>query len=84
MARSHGHETVIGSVPPTVYLLIKSTMGAVMQFDNGFYAELVDRGGNRATEVLIDPAMPVHAVHAPGKPASVSQDTVTGSTRSRR
>jgi hypothetical protein len=32
------------------------TVGEVMQFDNGFYAELVDRGGNRATEILIDPA----------------------------
>src|SRR5574342_1421017 len=28
----------------------------VMQFDNGFYAELVDAAGNNATEVLIDPA----------------------------
>lgn len=28
----------------------------VMQFDNGFYAELVDPAGNKATEVLIDPA----------------------------
>lgn len=27
----------------------------VMQFDNGFYVELVDRAGNRATEVLVDP-----------------------------
>jgi hypothetical protein len=30
--------------------------GEVMQFDNGFYAELLDPAGNRATEVLIDPA----------------------------
>jgi hypothetical protein len=30
------------------------TVGEVMQFDNGFYAELVDPAGNRATEVLID------------------------------
>jgi hypothetical protein len=28
----------------------------VMQFENGFYAELVDPAGNGATEVLIDPA----------------------------
>jgi hypothetical protein len=26
-----------------------------MQFDNGFYAELVDQAGNGATEVLVDP-----------------------------
>jgi hypothetical protein len=32
------------------------TVGEVMQFDNGFYAELVDPAGNGATEVLIDPA----------------------------
>jgi hypothetical protein len=32
------------------------TVGEVMQFDNGFYAELVDAAGSRATEVLIDPA----------------------------
>jgi hypothetical protein len=32
------------------------SVGEVMQFDNGFYAELVDPTGNRATEVLIDPA----------------------------
>ncbi|QDP83618.1 hypothetical protein FOH10_19820 [Nocardia otitidiscaviarum] len=30
-------------------------VGEVMQFDNGFYAELVDSDGNGATEVLIDP-----------------------------
>jgi hypothetical protein len=30
-------------------------VGEVMQFDNGFYAELADSAGNRATEVLIDP-----------------------------
>lgn len=30
-------------------------VGEVMQFDNGFYAELLDSTGNRATEVLIDP-----------------------------
>ncbi|WP_406079122.1 hypothetical protein [Micromonospora sp. NBC_00858] len=30
-------------------------VGEVMQFDNGFYAELVDPAGNGATEVLIDP-----------------------------
>ncbi|MFR9780972.1 hypothetical protein ACL02O_33685, partial [Micromonospora sp. MS34] len=29
--------------------------GEVMQFDNGFYVELVDPAGNRATEVLVDP-----------------------------
>ena len=29
--------------------------GEVMQFDNGFYAELLDHAGNRATEVLVDP-----------------------------
>jgi len=29
--------------------------GEVMQFDNGFYAELLDPAGNGATEVLIDP-----------------------------
>ena len=29
--------------------------GEVMQFDNGFYAELLDAAGNGATEVLIDP-----------------------------
>jgi hypothetical protein len=29
--------------------------GEVMRFDNGFYAELLDPAGNRATEVLIDP-----------------------------
>jgi hypothetical protein len=28
----------------------------VMQFDNGFYAELLDSAGHGATEVLIDPA----------------------------
>jgi hypothetical protein len=32
------------------------TVGEVMQFDNGFYAELIDPAGNRATEVLIDRA----------------------------
>ena len=32
------------------------TVGEVMQFDNGFYAELVDQSGNLATEVLIDPS----------------------------
>jgi len=32
------------------------TVGEVMRFDNGFYAELVDPAGNRATEVLVDPA----------------------------
>lgn len=31
------------------------TVGEVMQFDNGFYAELVDAAGRRATEVLIVP-----------------------------
>jgi hypothetical protein len=31
-------------------------VGEVMQFDNGFYAELLDPSGGRATEVLIDPA----------------------------
>jgi hypothetical protein len=31
-------------------------VGEVMQFDNGFYAELVDPAGDAATEVLIDPA----------------------------
>jgi hypothetical protein len=30
--------------------------GEVMQFDNGFYAELRDPAGNGATEVLIDPS----------------------------
>jgi hypothetical protein len=30
------------------------TVGEVMQFDNGFYAELVDPSGDLATEVLID------------------------------
>ncbi|AXY49206.1 hypothetical protein [Rhodococcus ruber] len=30
-------------------------VGEVMQFDNGFYAELVDPAGEAATEVLIDP-----------------------------
>jgi len=30
--------------------------GEAMQFDNGFYAELLDPAGNGATEVLIDPA----------------------------
>jgi hypothetical protein len=30
--------------------------GEVMQFANGFYAELLDPAGNGATEVLIDPA----------------------------
>ncbi|WP_199433750.1 hypothetical protein [Qaidamihabitans albus] len=30
-------------------------VGEVMQFDNGFYAELRDPAGNSATEVLIDP-----------------------------
>lgn len=30
--------------------------GEVMQFDNGFYAELLDPAGDKATEVLIDPA----------------------------
>lgn len=30
--------------------------GEVMQFENGFYAELLDPAGNGATEVLIDPA----------------------------
>lgn len=30
-------------------------VGEVMQFDNGFYAELLDSTGNGATEVLIDP-----------------------------
>jgi hypothetical protein len=31
------------------------TVGEVMQFDNGFYAELVDPSGDLASEVLIDP-----------------------------
>jgi hypothetical protein len=31
------------------------TVGEVMQFDNGFYAELVDPDGDLATEVLVDP-----------------------------
>lgn len=31
------------------------TVGEVMQFDNGFYAELADPSGILATEVLIDP-----------------------------
>lgn len=31
------------------------TVGEVMQFDNGFYVELVDRSENLATEVLVDP-----------------------------
>jgi hypothetical protein len=30
------------------------TVGEVMQFDNGFYAELADPSGTLATEVLID------------------------------
>ncbi len=30
-------------------------VGEVMQFDNGFYAELVDPSGQLATEVLVDP-----------------------------
>jgi hypothetical protein len=32
------------------------TIGEVMQFDNGFYAELVEPSGALATEVLIDPS----------------------------
>ncbi len=31
-------------------------VGEVMQFDNNFYAELIDTAGSRATEVLVDPA----------------------------
>jgi hypothetical protein len=31
------------------------SVGEVMQFDNGFYAELVDPAGDLATEVLVDP-----------------------------
>lgn len=31
------------------------SVGEVMQFDNGFYAELRDRAGDLATEVLVDP-----------------------------
>jgi hypothetical protein len=31
------------------------TVGEVMKFDNGFYAELADPSGALATEVLIDP-----------------------------
>jgi hypothetical protein len=31
------------------------SVGEVMQFDNGFYAELVDPDGDLATEVLVDP-----------------------------
>jgi hypothetical protein len=31
-------------------------VGEVMQFDNGFYAELLTTDGTRATEVLVDPA----------------------------
>ncbi|TVZ91771.1 hypothetical protein FB157_110201 [Streptomyces sp. BK340] len=30
-------------------------LGEVMQFSNGYYAELLDRGGKGATEILIDP-----------------------------
>ncbi len=30
-------------------------VGEVMQFDNGFYAQLIDDNGDGATEVLIDP-----------------------------
>lgn len=30
-------------------------VGEVMRFTNGYYAELLDPAGNRATEVLIDP-----------------------------
>jgi len=31
-------------------------IGEVMQFENNYYAELVEPGGNRATEVLVNPA----------------------------
>jgi hypothetical protein len=31
------------------------TVGEVMQFDNGFYAELAEPSGSLATEVLVDP-----------------------------
>jgi hypothetical protein len=31
------------------------TVGEVMEFDNGFYAELADPSGDLATEVLVDP-----------------------------
>ena len=64
--------------------------GEVMQFDNGFYVELLDRAGNRATEVLVDPptgavqiewgpAMmwnTVHGMHPPsgGQTATVTPD----------
>lgn len=30
-------------------------VGEVMRFSNGYYAELLDKGGQRATEVLVDP-----------------------------
>lgn len=31
-------------------------VGEVMRFENNYYAELVEPGGNRATEVLVNPA----------------------------
>lgn len=33
-----------------------ATIGEVMQFENGYYAEVVDADGQLATEVLVDPA----------------------------
>jgi hypothetical protein len=69
---SHGPDTVVGAfVPGTapVRTLDQARTaadafaarlglhsGEVIQFDNGFYAELLDPAGAGATEVLIDPA----------------------------
>lgn len=45
------------------------TVGEVMHFTNGYYAELLDPDGRPATEVLIDPA--TGAVHLEWGPAMV-------------
>jgi len=42
-------------------------VGEIMQFTNNYYAELLDRGGKRATEVLVDPGS--GAVHLEFGPA---------------
>ncbi|MGW7261618.1 hypothetical protein [Streptomyces sp. NPDC054834] len=42
-------------------------VGEIMQFTKNYYAELLDRGGKRATEVLVDPGS--GAVHLEFGPA---------------
>ena len=70
-------------------------VGEVMQFDNGFYAELVDSSGAGATEVLIDPgtgavqleygpAMMWNTGYGMMRPGSRTGGTRIGGTEARR